>query len=154
MAQMTPQVSSVLEKALTLSTQERGGLIEHVIESLDEAAPEAGVEEAWAEIKRRVDDIRSGNVNRASKCSGSSLKNSLLRGKQFRFHSGGKRRFQGSDRMIPQPEPNNNNSDRISCNRVRCGPSNRAHATTLAQVLARNPPVRASPFSIFYHLSG
>jgi putative addiction module component (TIGR02574 family) len=63
MAQMTPQVSNVLEKALTLSTQERGGLIDHVIESLDEGAPEAGVEEAWAEeIKRRVDDIRSGNV--------------------------------------------------------------------------------------------
>ena len=63
MEQMTPQVSEVLEKALALSTQERGLLIDHLIESLDEAPPEEGVEEAWAqEIKHRVDDIRSGKV--------------------------------------------------------------------------------------------
>jgi putative addiction module component (TIGR02574 family) len=63
MAEMTPQVSEVLEKALALSTQERGLLIDHLIESLDEGPAEDGVEEAWAdEIKRRVDDIRSGNV--------------------------------------------------------------------------------------------
>jgi putative addiction module component (TIGR02574 family) len=63
MAQMTPQVSEVLEKALTLSTQDRGLLIGQLIESLDEGPAEEGVEEAWAEeIKRRVDDIRSGKV--------------------------------------------------------------------------------------------
>jgi putative addiction module component (TIGR02574 family) len=63
MAQMTPQVSEVLEKALTLSTQDRGLLIDRLIESLDEGRAEEGVEEAWAEeIKRRVDDIRSGKV--------------------------------------------------------------------------------------------
>jgi putative addiction module component (TIGR02574 family) len=63
MAQMTPRVSEVLEKALALSTQERGLLIDHLIESLDEAPAEEGVEEAWAEeIKCRVDDIRSGKV--------------------------------------------------------------------------------------------
>jgi putative addiction module component (TIGR02574 family) len=63
MAEMTPQVSEVLEKALALSTQERGLLIDHLIESLDEGPAEEGVGEAWAEeIKRRVDDIRSGKV--------------------------------------------------------------------------------------------
>jgi putative addiction module component (TIGR02574 family) len=63
MAQMTPQVSEVLEKALTLSTQDRGLLIDRLIESLDEGPAEEGVEEAWSEeIKRRVDDIRSGKV--------------------------------------------------------------------------------------------
>jgi putative addiction module component (TIGR02574 family) len=63
MAEMTPQVSEVLAKALALSAQERGLLIDHLIESLDERPPEEGVEEAWAEeIKRRVDDIRSGKV--------------------------------------------------------------------------------------------
>jgi putative addiction module component (TIGR02574 family) len=63
MAQMTPQVSEVLEKALTLSTQERGLLIDRLVESLDEGPAEEGVEEAWEEeIKRRVDDIRSGKV--------------------------------------------------------------------------------------------
>ena len=63
MAQMTPQVSEVLEKSLALSTQERGLLINQLIESLDEGPAEEGVEEAWGEeIKRRVDDIRSGKV--------------------------------------------------------------------------------------------
>jgi putative addiction module component (TIGR02574 family) len=63
MAQMTPQVSEVLEKALTLSTQDRGLLIDRLIESLDEGPAEEGVEQAWAEeIKRRVDDVRSGKV--------------------------------------------------------------------------------------------
>jgi putative addiction module component (TIGR02574 family) len=63
MAEMTPQVSEVLAKALTLSTQERGLLIDHLIESLDEGPAEEGVEQAWdEEIKRRVDEIRSGKV--------------------------------------------------------------------------------------------
>jgi putative addiction module component (TIGR02574 family) len=63
MAQMTPQVSEVLEKALMLSAQDRGLLIDRLIESLDEGPAEEGVEEAWAEeIKRRVDDIRSGKA--------------------------------------------------------------------------------------------
>ncbi|MGA1987939.1 MAG: addiction module protein [Candidatus Sulfotelmatobacter sp.] len=52
-----------MEKALALSTQERGFLIDRLIASLDEAAPGEGVEAAWDdEIKRRVDDIRSGRV--------------------------------------------------------------------------------------------
>ncbi len=63
MAQMTPQVSELLEKALTLSSHERGLLIDRLVESLDDEPAEEGVEEAWAEeIKRRVDDIRSGKV--------------------------------------------------------------------------------------------
>jgi putative addiction module component (TIGR02574 family) len=63
MAQMTPQVSELLEKALTLSTQERGVLIDRLVESLEDEPAEEGVEAAWdEEIKRRVDDIRSGRV--------------------------------------------------------------------------------------------
>lgn len=63
MAQLTPQVSELLEKALALSTQDRGLLIDKLIASLDEAPEEEGVEAAWdEEIKRRVDDIRSGRV--------------------------------------------------------------------------------------------
>jgi len=57
----------VLEKALALSTQDRGLIIDRLIESLDEGPAEAGVEEAWAdEIKRRVDDIRSGKAEMIS----------------------------------------------------------------------------------------
>jgi putative addiction module component (TIGR02574 family) len=63
MSQMTPEASEVLAKAMQLSPHERGLLIDQLIESLDEGPAEAGVEEAWArEIKRRVDDIRSGKV--------------------------------------------------------------------------------------------
>jgi putative addiction module component (TIGR02574 family) len=63
MAQMTTQVSELLEKALSLSTRERGLLIDRLIESLDNLPAEEGVEAAWGEeIRRRVDDIRSGRV--------------------------------------------------------------------------------------------
>jgi putative addiction module component (TIGR02574 family) len=63
MAQMTPQVSELLEKALTLSAQERGLLIDRLVETLDNEPAEEGVQAAWEEeIKRRVDDIRSGRV--------------------------------------------------------------------------------------------
>jgi putative addiction module component (TIGR02574 family) len=63
MAQMTPEVSKVLEQALALSTRERGLVIDRLIESLDDEPAEEGVEEAWAsEIKSRVDDIESGKV--------------------------------------------------------------------------------------------
>ena len=46
MAQITPQVSKVLEKALTLSTPEHGVFIDRLIESLDEDPPEEGVDAA------------------------------------------------------------------------------------------------------------
>jgi putative addiction module component (TIGR02574 family) len=63
MARMTPQVSELLEKALALSTQERGLLIDRLVETLDNEPAEEGVEAAWdEEIKRRVEDIRSGRV--------------------------------------------------------------------------------------------
>jgi putative addiction module component (TIGR02574 family) len=63
MAQMTTQVLELLEKALSLSTRERGLLIDRLIESLDNLPAEEGVEAAWGEeIRRRVDDIRSGRV--------------------------------------------------------------------------------------------
>lgn len=63
MAQVTPQLSELLEKALALSTQDRGLLIERLIASLDEEPAEQGAEAAWDdEIKRRIDDIRSGRV--------------------------------------------------------------------------------------------
>jgi putative addiction module component (TIGR02574 family) len=63
MAQMTTQVSELLEKALSLSTRERGLLIDRLIESLDNLPADEGIEGAWGEeIRRRVDDIRSGRV--------------------------------------------------------------------------------------------
>jgi putative addiction module component (TIGR02574 family) len=67
MAQMSAQVLEVLDKALALSIEERGLLIDRLVESLDDGPPEEGVEAAWAEeIKRRVDDIRLGRVKTIS----------------------------------------------------------------------------------------
>jgi putative addiction module component (TIGR02574 family) len=63
MPQLTPQVSEVLEKALALSTEDRGLIIDRLIESLDNEPAEEGVEVAWSEeIKRRVEEIQSGKV--------------------------------------------------------------------------------------------
>jgi putative addiction module component (TIGR02574 family) len=63
MAQVSPQISELLEKALALSTRDRGVLIDRLIESLDEGPAEEGVEAAWdAEIAKRVEDVRSGRV--------------------------------------------------------------------------------------------
>lgn len=67
MPQVTPQLSELLEKALALSTQDRGLLIDRLIASLDEEPAEEGVAAAWDhEIKRRIDDIRSGRVKTIS----------------------------------------------------------------------------------------
>jgi putative addiction module component (TIGR02574 family) len=63
MAQVTPELSELLEKALALSTQERSLLIDRLMASLDEEPADEGVEATWDdEIKRRIDDIRSGRV--------------------------------------------------------------------------------------------
>ena len=63
MGQMTPQVSELLAKAMALSSEERGMLIGRLVESLDDGVADEGVEAAWdEEIKRRVEDIRSGRV--------------------------------------------------------------------------------------------
>ncbi len=61
MAQMTPQVSDLLEKALELSEQGRSLLIDRLVESLASEPADESVEAAWdEEIKRRTSDIRSG----------------------------------------------------------------------------------------------
>ena len=67
MAQLTPEVSKLLRQALSLSVEEQEALANSLISSLggegDEEPAEEGVEKAWTEeIKRRVDDIRSGKT--------------------------------------------------------------------------------------------
>lgn len=63
MSQMNSRVSELLERALALSLEERGLLIDRLVESLNDEPAEEGVEKAWAEeIKRRVDEVRSGRV--------------------------------------------------------------------------------------------
>lgn len=63
MRQLSPQAADVLDKALALSSQERGMVIDRLVESLDEGPPDEGIEEAWdEEIRRRVEEIDAGRA--------------------------------------------------------------------------------------------
>jgi putative addiction module component (TIGR02574 family) len=62
MAQMTPEVSKLLEKALSLSIEEQEALADSLISNLGGKVDE-GLEAAWeAEIGRRVGELDSGNA--------------------------------------------------------------------------------------------
>ncbi|HEX7238809.1 MAG TPA: addiction module protein [Longimicrobiaceae bacterium] len=57
---MLSSAENVESAALQLPRSERARLAERLIASLDE---DAGIEQAWAEeIRRRVEDLRSGRV--------------------------------------------------------------------------------------------
>jgi len=61
-AQMTPEVSRLLEQALSLSVEEQEALVDSLITSLGEKVEE-GVLGAWdEEIKRRISELDSGNA--------------------------------------------------------------------------------------------
>jgi putative addiction module component (TIGR02574 family) len=64
---LTPEAFKLLEQALSLSVEEQEALANSLISNLgadaDDGSAEEGVEKAWAEeVKRRVDDIRSGKT--------------------------------------------------------------------------------------------
>ena len=60
MAQITPQVSKLLEQALSLSVEEQEALADSLISSLGEKVDE-GVRAAWDdEIEKRITELDSG----------------------------------------------------------------------------------------------
>jgi putative addiction module component (TIGR02574 family) len=60
---MSREAHELLEKALTLSENERAELAGNLIYSLDPAAEEEGVDAAWQqEVVRRQAELRSGKV--------------------------------------------------------------------------------------------
>ena len=62
MAQMTPQVSRLLEQALSLSVEEQEALAQSLISNLGGAVDE-GYEAAWHdEIAKRVAELDSGKA--------------------------------------------------------------------------------------------
>lgn len=62
MEQMTPQVSQLLEQALSLSVEEQEALADSLISSLAGKVDE-GVLAAWdEEIKKRIADLDSGRA--------------------------------------------------------------------------------------------
>lgn len=66
MAQMTPEVSKLLEKALALSIEEQEALADSLISNLGGKVDE-GLQAAWeAEIGKRVAELDSGNAKTAS----------------------------------------------------------------------------------------
>jgi putative addiction module component (TIGR02574 family) len=59
---MSPELDELVKQAMSLPPEDREILANSLFESLDHPVDE-GVESAWGEeIKRRVDDIRSGRV--------------------------------------------------------------------------------------------
>ncbi|MGA8764860.1 MAG: addiction module protein [Candidatus Sulfotelmatobacter sp.] len=66
MAQMTPEVSKLLERALTLSVEEQEALADSLISNLGGKVDE-GVQAAWeAEIGKRVAELDSGKAKTTS----------------------------------------------------------------------------------------
>ena len=62
MAQMTPEVSKLLEQALSLSVEEQEALADSLISSLGGKVDE-GVQAAWdEEVKRRIEELDSGKA--------------------------------------------------------------------------------------------
>lgn len=62
MAQMTPQVSKLLEQALSLSVEEQEALADSLISSLGGKVDE-GMLTAWdEEIKKRITELDSGKA--------------------------------------------------------------------------------------------
>jgi putative addiction module component (TIGR02574 family) len=59
---MSPELDELLKRAMALPPEDRAAMANSLLESLDETEDE-DAEDAWDdEIKRRVDDVRSGRV--------------------------------------------------------------------------------------------
>jgi putative addiction module component (TIGR02574 family) len=66
MAQMTPEVSKLLEQALSLSVEEQEALADSLISNLGGQVDE-GVQAAWeAEIGKRIAELDSGKAHTTS----------------------------------------------------------------------------------------
>lgn len=66
MAQMTPEVSKLLERALSLSVEEQEALADSLISNLGGKVDE-GVQAAWeAEIGKRIAELDSGKAETTS----------------------------------------------------------------------------------------
>jgi putative addiction module component (TIGR02574 family) len=64
---MSPEANELFEKALGLSTEDRGAIAAYLIESLDEGEPDLDAEEAWQhEVARRMEEVRSGKAEPVS----------------------------------------------------------------------------------------
>jgi putative addiction module component (TIGR02574 family) len=60
---MTSEVSDILKKALALPPEARAAIAGSLLESLNNATADEGVEAAWSqEIKRRIEEIDSVKV--------------------------------------------------------------------------------------------
>jgi hypothetical protein len=64
---MSAEVSEILRKALALHPEARAAIAGSLLESLNDAPADEGVEAAWSEeIKRRIEEIDSGRVAQVS----------------------------------------------------------------------------------------
>lgn len=60
---MSPEVERLLAEAMELPKHERAAMVAILEDSLGDGSPEEEIEAAWAaEIQRRLDAVRSGEV--------------------------------------------------------------------------------------------
>jgi putative addiction module component (TIGR02574 family) len=60
---MTTEVFEILKKALALPPEARAAIAGSLLQSLNDAPADEGLEAAWSEeIKRRIEEIDSGKV--------------------------------------------------------------------------------------------
>jgi putative addiction module component (TIGR02574 family) len=58
---MSPEISDLLKRALTLSVEERAALANTLLDSLE--ATNESVQEAWdEEVARRIEDLKTGKA--------------------------------------------------------------------------------------------
>jgi hypothetical protein len=88
MAQMTPEVSKLLEKALSLSIEEQEALADSLISNLGGRVDE-GLQAAWeTEIGKRLAELDSGKAKtpRGRKCADGTWQSSLMINSAVDFH--------------------------------------------------------------------
>ena len=60
---MSPEISDLLKRALSLAVDERAALANTLLDSLDGANESISVHEAWdEEVARRIEDLKAGKA--------------------------------------------------------------------------------------------
>lgn len=60
---MSPEISDLLKRALSLSVEERAALANTLLDSLEGANESVSVHEAWdEEVARRIEDLKAGKA--------------------------------------------------------------------------------------------
>jgi hypothetical protein len=107
MAQMTPEVSKLLEQALSLSVEEQEALADSLISNLGGQVDE-GVQAAWeAEMGKRIVELESGKHKPllGRKCAGAIWRSCLMPTSLAKFHDEAAAEFDFGIQLVPGAQP-------------------------------------------------